>query len=312
MQNIYKIRKKYLYKDKVQLAMPRCKENLLISKDGLHYIESNTIPFTNYKAPNDFYLPLCNKSITQDYYLGLLSLNTPIIRIFSTEQIKESIEQSMREYTVAEKILYRTHVDNYLIYVEGVYINDDDPLIGSKGDIIGITRSLNHLSSKTHKIELSDTKKILEFLNTLLSECDERYIISSKNGILSAEVDGKELINSGIDVEKYILEYIKTLESLYKTDINTQHSMYFVRVEREKTMTIVLVNFKKDCLKFTTFDLNKVFLSNERKEFPSYFGKGTTTFKSGIYDLMTFDNDELEYNEDIKESPIKKLFKRKK
>ena len=55
MKKIYKIRDKYFYDGKVQLAMPRMKENLLISKNGIEYVEVsdnyNLIKSSSYHAP---------------------------------------------------------------------------------------------------------------------------------------------------------------------------------------------------------------------------------------------------------------------
>ena len=62
MKKIYKIRDKYFYDGKVQLAMPRMKENLLISKNGIEYVEVsdnyNLIKSSSYHAPKGSSFPL--------------------------------------------------------------------------------------------------------------------------------------------------------------------------------------------------------------------------------------------------------------
>ncbi len=312
MKKIYKIRDKYFYDGKVQLAMPRMKENLLISKNGIEYVEVsdnyNLIKSSSYHAPKGSSFPLSKSPITNDYYLALLELNSPVIRIFSTEKIKTSVNNAFKESTIDYRLAFKPYVENFGIYIEGVFVNDEEPIIGEQGDIIGITRDIDSISSSEEFVSIEDKNTINQLIDNLFDNQDECYIISKCDGILSIRQNFiSQKFGSIENIKRIILEKIYSDSGF--------DPIYFIKTSNEKDMTIEAISkSKSNYISYHKSDPNNVFLSKETMEIPFLNGNKYHESRIGSWDLMTFDNTELKYNGDINEKPksfIKRLFKRK-
>lgn len=311
MKKIYKIRDKYFYDEKVQLAMPRMKENLLISKDGIKYVEisdnCNLIKSSSYHAPKGSSFPLSKNPITNDYYLAILELNSPAIRVFSTEKIKTSINDAFKESTPDYRLAFKPYVENFEIYIEGVYVNGEEAIIGEQGDIIGITRDIDSISSSVESVSIDDKNTINQLINNLFDNQDECYIISKYDGILFIGQNSTLKRFESIENIKIVI-----LEKIYSD--SSFDSIYFIKTNNGKNMTIESISkSKSNYISYHKFDPNKVFLSKETMETSYLNGDEHRKSCMGSWDLMTFDNTELKYNDDIKEKPksfIKSLLKK--
>ena len=252
MKRIYLIRDKYFYGGKVQLAMPRMKENLLVSKNGIKYVEAsdkwNLIETSSYHEPKGASLPLSENPITNDYYLALLELDTPVIRVFSTEKIKESVKEAFKNTTPSYRIAFEPHVNNYEIYVEGVYVNDENPIIGEPGDIIGITRDIEQISSSEKSISIKDENTINKLIENLFDNKDECYIVSKFDGILS--IRQNSICQKFGNIKKVKSKILKMIYS-----DSSFNDIYFIKTNNGKDMTIESIS-KSNKSTINTYNVN--------------------------------------------------------
>jgi len=309
MKYVYRIRDKYLYNDMVQLASERSCENLLISRHGLHFLEKNGRIINNYEKPIDANIPFSDQALTDDYYLNFLPLGSPVIRFKSTERARNYADEVLKDRTVSERIAFRPLLSNYEILVEGVSVNGDDPIVGDEGDIIGIIRSISTLDRIKFCIDYNDSEKLNKFCDSLYSS-DEQYILSETKGILSIVIDGEKLVDTGFDFKEIVGKCALNAKKINQVENGYNGRVYFISIDRDKSMNINLVSFEDDKLCYAPIFPDSVFLSEEKVLMGGYLGSPKNYIKRGSWDLLTFDNDDLdniEYNEDLKEGLVKKI-----
>lgn len=247
------IREKYCDGDEVQLAAPRTDDDIIISKNGLNYFDSkrSDVKIQNYKRIGN--MPLSLTPVMKKFYLLTTKINTPYCRIFDFNYLikKHKVENSL-------------NLKPCEFLIGGIF----------KLEVNGISRLIN-VENQAHKLPDHEEEDSFFSIDMLVSyfeqmaaknDCEEKYLISSKDGIISAIVDGVQLITKDIDLnELFSNDNSLNIRNFLSREIESydKSPFYIINVKRGSEMFVTMNIIKEKggeiILKSTIIEPRKTF-----------------------------------------------------
>ncbi len=278
------IREKYHVGDKVQLAAPRTDDDLIISIDGLNYLDSKRAKEIIQKYEKLGNIPLSSTPIMEKFYLltAKIGVTYPLCRIFNAKKLlKENKEENY------------LNMSPYEVLVGGVFKFYNN----GKLRLISVENQACLLPSFKEENSFCDINELIWYLRQKADEndCEERYLISSKHGIISVIVDGKQLIKKDID-----------LKEIFSIDIEENIGKFLYKeVESDEKNCFYIINVKRGFEIYIT--MNTVRKTDGGLILESKIIEPKKTFKR--LNAPCTSERELSFNEDIKEKPVQLIRK---
>lgn len=192
---LYYIRKKYLNGNKFQVAVPRTRNDLFVSKYGVGFLEAPGMKtfIQNFRGSKK--IPLSRNPITNSHYLAMCEVGVPSCRVVNIRYLMANKGQTY--YCKDNSGMFTNDYfgfDSFELFISGGYINQNS----------GILKNMENRATTLAGEYKSETFHNLEELNNFFEDkfkdFDEAYIVSSKYGVIFASLFGEQAINNNMSL----------------------------------------------------------------------------------------------------------------